>query len=823
MVSDGHVKELQRLLAQGKSLAASARMTEMSEKTARDYRDDQRLPSQRKQPRNYRTRVDPFAKVWPEVERRLQAEPRLQAYTLFEWLQANHPGEFASSTRRTFERRVSKWQALRGPGKPVFFEQRHEPGRLAASDFTVCNELNVKIAGHRFDHCFYHCVLTYSNTESVSLCFSESFEALSEGIQKAFWEFGGVPLRHRTDSLSAAVNNHSSRKSHTARYTALMDHYGCQPERTNARCANENGDVESSNRHFKNRLDQALLLRGSRDFASRQEYVTFVEQRVAGNNGNRQEKLVAEQVVLQSLPDQRLDTADVILGVRVSKGSTIQVRTNTYSIPSRLIGKRVDVRIEAEQIEVTHGENLIQTMPRVYGKHGASINYRHIIDSLVRKPGAFASYRYREELFPTSQFRIAYDILLEAHSQKVADKQYVKILELAARESQSLVEHALRLLIKSAVAIDVDVIEVMVQDAASLPPATAVEVKAPDLNEFDTLFTTFNQDDKEVISDEQNENSNHENVTDQNSNSESDESPSLSRADIIDRPEATSPPRLSQTEPGRPAEEPGLRADAAVSGVADAELSRSLHRSSDAGSTRRLESFGLSFGADDARMRIATGGPNQTRVRTIKVTAGQELELVRLPSLATVGDATNGDTQGRFVFEPTRERAVVRETGLGEKSCVVCVGGAVDLTRTHTAVHDMRDAGSAVVDCQAGLAAAEAVQATVELRGADHRRSRICAAESRGDGSSVHVAGRALRTGQRVADQQPSVQQVGSDFQRHHDDRSSNRSLGSPQRDHRNERPQLSHRDRQESKVTGQPQTRFQEITNYFPGNSNCR
>src|SRR5665811_1523099 len=176
MVKDGQVTELRRLLALGKPLAASARMTLMSEKTARGYRDDDRLPSQRKKPREYRTRIDPFSDVWPDIERRLEAEPRLQAKTLFQWLQETHPNRFADSTRRTFERRVARWRSLDGPGKTVMFEQIHHPGRLAASDFTVCNSLDVRIAGVRFEHTLFHCVLTYSNFESVSLCFSESFE-----------------------------------------------------------------------------------------------------------------------------------------------------------------------------------------------------------------------------------------------------------------------------------------------------------------------------------------------------------------------------------------------------------------------------------------------------------------------------------------------------------------------------------------------------------------------------------------------------------------------------------------------------------------------
>ena len=352
MVKDGHVKELWRLLGLGRTLAASARMAEMSEKTARHYRDDKRLPSERKTARDYRTRVDPFEEVWDEVQQRLEAEPKLKAKTLFDWLQQDYVGRFSDSTRRTFERRVAKWRSLHGPGKAVFFSQIHHPGRLAASDFTVCNELRVMIAGARFDHRLYHCVLTYSNVESVSLCFSESFEALSAGIQKAFWEFGGVPQRHRSDSLAAAVRNHSSRKTLTDRYATLMQHYDCEAERTNARCANENGDVESANGHIKDRLDQALLLRGSREFSSREEYMRFVEQIISRANANRQQRFAEEQACLGRLPDERLDTDDMLHGVRVSKSSTIQVRTNTYSVPSRLIGQSVDVRVAAEQITV---------------------------------------------------------------------------------------------------------------------------------------------------------------------------------------------------------------------------------------------------------------------------------------------------------------------------------------------------------------------------------------------------------------------------------------------------------------------------------------
>ena len=248
MVTDVQVRKLRRFLEQGSSLAQASWRTGMSEKTARHYRDNTALPSVRskqKLPRTYRTRVDPFAAVWSEVEGQLRAEPRLLAKTLFDWLRQHHPGEFLDSHRRTFERRVRQWRAREGPGKLAIFRQVHGAGDLAASDFTCMNGLLVTIGSQPFDHLVYHFVLTYSNWESVNLCVSESFEALSEGLQKALWELGGVPRKHRSDSLTAAVNNHSATREFQTRYRDLLDHYGLAGQRINARQAHENGDAES--------------------------------------------------------------------------------------------------------------------------------------------------------------------------------------------------------------------------------------------------------------------------------------------------------------------------------------------------------------------------------------------------------------------------------------------------------------------------------------------------------------------------------------------------------------------------------------------------
>lgn len=759
MITDGQVKELRRLLGIGKTLATAARMTEMSENTARQYRDDQRLPSERKTERNYRTRRDPFEDVWRNVEKQLAEEPNLKAITLFQWLQDEFPGQFPDSTRRTFERRVAKWRAIAGPDKPVFFSQVHQPGRVAASDFTVCNDLHVKIAGQQFDHRLFHCVLTYSNIESVNLCFSESFEALADGIQKAFWEFGGVPQKHRSDSLSAAVRNHSSQKQLTERYVALMDHYRCKAERINVRCANENGDVESSHGHLKDRIDQALLLRGSRDFPSREDYMQFVEAVVARGNSNRADRFNEERHALSPLPEDRLDTNDRVYGIRVSKGSTINVRYNTYSVPSRLIGKKVDAWLSADQITVYYQDVQVQIMPRLVGKNRVSINYRHIIDSLVRKPGALSRYQYREEMFPTTYFRIAYDTLKQTRSEQEADRCYVKILELAAKESQTAVDDALRHLIGASQRIDVQSVRELITQQTAIPAVTDVQVDPPDLGLFDSLLSSH---DKECPSDEQ--------VLEYHqTKTHTDEG-------FIER----SPDQL------------GGASDGPTQGASSTDYPGTVRSFSDPRDNGEPESLGVSIGVGDVGMRDASSEPNQTADESEQTSAWQDLGVVRSGSLATYGSASVGDTSGRHVFAASGKCSDFRETRFREKPCALCVGRATDSSRSQHTVYDLQLAGSATTDCQARPATAAADQDTLKLRGLDRRRPGLRPARPRGDGSVVHPLSGTLRARQRVVDEQPSVQQMGPDIQGCNDDCGGHRSPGSSQCDHRNERAQLS-------------------------------
>jgi hypothetical protein len=357
MVTDRLFRRLRKLIQTEDTLVQAADKAGVDEKTARKYRDSDSLPSQRRVPRTWRTREDPFQDVWPELLELLRLNPGLQAKTLFLDLQRRFPGRFPDVQLRCLQHRIKRWRALEGPPKEVFFAQIHEPGRLAESDFTCMAKLGVTILGEPFDHMVYHFVLTYSNWEAGTVCFSESsesFESLSEGLQNALWELGGVPRRHRTDRLSAAVNNDPDSNMFTRRYKALLTHYGLEGQAIQPRQANENGDVEQSHHRFKQAVDQALMLRGSRDFAGRGDYQGFLRKLMAGRNANRKERFHEEIAALSSLPARRLEMTRR-LKARVDSGRTIHVGGNTYSLPSRLIGEQVDVYVGAETLEIWHG------------------------------------------------------------------------------------------------------------------------------------------------------------------------------------------------------------------------------------------------------------------------------------------------------------------------------------------------------------------------------------------------------------------------------------------------------------------------------------
>jgi hypothetical protein len=436
-ITDQQVR-LYMKIRKNKSQELAAAKAGISERSARRIESLATLPSQA--PRRYwRSRADPFADVWDaEVVPLLKGAPKLMAVTLLRKLQDDHPERFSDGMLRTLQRHIRHWRALEGPPKEVFFPQDHAPGQRGLSDFTAMGELRVTIASEPFAHILYHFVLAFSRWEHAEVVEGgESFEALSKGLQNALWQAGGAPQEHRSDSLSAAFKNLAEEEDFTARYTALLDHYGMAGTRNNRGLSHENGSVEASNRYLKEAIEQALLLRGHRDFEDRASYEGFVREAVMRRNRRNAAAFRIEREQLQDLPERR--TTDFVEEeARVTRCGTFTVRGVLYSAPSRLIGHRLKVRLYSDRLECFVSGALVLSLARgrrspINGR-GRMIDYRHFVDALKRKPQAFKGLVFRDALFPREAYRRMWEQLECRLTQRQACQTIVALLEMAARD-----------------------------------------------------------------------------------------------------------------------------------------------------------------------------------------------------------------------------------------------------------------------------------------------------------------------------------------------------------------------------------------------------
>jgi len=484
--TDAQVRKLMDEMHRHGELGPAGLRAGLSPNTARKYLRAGRLPSELTGPRTWRTREDPFAADWAELRARLAEAPELEATTLFEDLLRRKPDGYTPGQVRTLQRRIKQWRAQEGPPKRIFFPQVHRPGEAMQTDFTWASTLGVTIGGAPFPHLLCHPVLPYSNWEWATICQSESMAALRRGVQAALSRLGRAPAYHQTDNSTAATHDlRTGKRGFNAEYEALVRHYGMVPRTIEVGEKEQNGDVESLNGVLKRRLDQQLLLRGSREFGSRDAYEGWVHACIEAANRLRAARVAEELAVMRALPAARLPEC-VEHDVRVTAWSTIRVKHNAYSVPSRLAGEVVRVRIFDERLEVCFGGAPQLTVARLPGRNGHRINYRHIIWSLVRKPGAFERYRYRDDLFPSRAFRQAYDALRDAQEVQKADVEYVRILHLAASTMETDVDQALERLLKARTVPTAEQVRALV--APGRPEVPELAASTVDLAEYDGLL-----------------------------------------------------------------------------------------------------------------------------------------------------------------------------------------------------------------------------------------------------------------------------------------------------------------------------------------------
>lgn len=414
---------------------AAAAKTGISVSSARRIESSVMLPSQRP-PRHWRTRYDPLSEIWDaEVVPMLNGAPTLMAVTVLEELQRRHPERLSESVLRTLQRRVRQWRAENGAEREIFFAQEHPPGRLGLSDFTVADELCVCIAGSVFEHRLYQFAFAHSGWRHAHVVLGgESFQALSSGLQDALWMAGGVPEEHRTDSLSAAFNNLAEQEQLTARYRELCAHYGVRASRNNPGVSHENGAIESRQGSLKRALDQGLLLRGTREFAELAAYEQFVAETVRRLNARCARAWEVERASLRPLPARRTVDFEEI-DARVSKFGVFSAKSGLYSVPSRLAGHLLKLRLYGAHLEAWLGGVKVFQCERLYGsvqnRHPKRIDWRHMLPWLKRKPGAFARWVLRDAMFPRSEYAQAWERISERLPERAACRLMVGLLDLA--------------------------------------------------------------------------------------------------------------------------------------------------------------------------------------------------------------------------------------------------------------------------------------------------------------------------------------------------------------------------------------------------------
>ncbi len=495
-VSDAQVRKLMEEMTRQGRVGVAAMKADMDRKTARKYVAAGKLPSEMRSPRDWRTREDPFDGDWPELEALLVEMPELEAKTLFEQLCDKYPGRYEPGQLRTLQRRVARWRASAGPEREVTFGQEHRPGEAAQTDFTHATQLGVTIAGAAFAHLLCVVVLPFSNWFWATVCASESMAALRKGVQRALFQLGRVPRYHQTDNSTAATHRipdgkeeriEGRRRPFNEEYLSLMRHFTMTPRTTEVGESEQNGDVEARNGALKRRLEQSLLIRGSRDFQSAEAWQAFVDEAARKSNAARSAKVTEELAAMRELSAARLPEF-VEETLRVSDWSTIRVRHCAYSVPSRLIGEVLTVRIFEDRIEARFGSVVQLACERLVGRNRRLIEYRHVIWSLVRKPGAFARYVYREEMFPSLAFRRAYDAIHALQPGTRGDMEYLRILHLAATTLETDVEAALLLLLDEGTAITADAVKALTSRAVRDASVPQLQPLIVDLATYDVLI-----------------------------------------------------------------------------------------------------------------------------------------------------------------------------------------------------------------------------------------------------------------------------------------------------------------------------------------------
>lgn len=487
MIKETQYRKLLKVFNSSGEISMSSLKSGMTRKTGSKYLKAGKGPSAMKKPHTWRTRQDPFIDVKEEINTMLDNADDLEALTIFEYLQEKYPGKFQDGQLRTLERRIRLWKIENQSSNLLSIPQVHQPGKLMELDWTCMNQLKITIDGQLFKHKLCHTVLTYSNWEWAEIAYSENFLSLKKAFQSTVFRLGAVPETLQMDNSSTATHNVKKGKKKrelNENYLSFLNHFKVKSRMININSPDENGDIESANGHLKRRIGQHLSLRGSRDFSDIEEYNQFLQQILLKTNSNRAEKVKEELSVMRELPELRLPEY-IEEEKRVNSFGMIRVKNVSYSLPSRLKGVNVRVRIYDDIIKVLLESKELLSIPRRRGT-GFNVDYRHVIGSLRRKPGAFANCQYKDQMFPLRIYYDTYEILQNKYNERQASKEYLEILYLASLYGEDKIAEILKEIITEESLLTMDNVKIKLEVPMRLPE---INIQEPSLSSYDQFIS----------------------------------------------------------------------------------------------------------------------------------------------------------------------------------------------------------------------------------------------------------------------------------------------------------------------------------------------
>jgi hypothetical protein len=263
-----------------------------------------------------------------------------------------------------------------------------------------------------------------------------------------------------------------------------------RPSRNNLGVSHENGSIESRQGTLKRTLEQALLLRGHRDFADLDAYRRFVAEVFGRLNARVARKFNEERGLLKALPVRRSSDYEE-MEVGVTKYSTLSIKKVLYTVPSRLVGHRLKVRVYSERLECWLGNvcvfELRRGQPDATGRRGRVVDYRHLLPALKRKPGALARSALRDDLFPRTEYRQMWAQLKDRLTEAAACRLMVGLLDLAGNGGcEAELAQRLASLLESGELPDLEQLQTELAPRPAECPA--VSVVLPSLASYDQLL-----------------------------------------------------------------------------------------------------------------------------------------------------------------------------------------------------------------------------------------------------------------------------------------------------------------------------------------------